>query len=166
MTAVLKLVPAWMWALLALLVAVGYLALRLDAEKDSRNAVTVERDSEREKVAQLTAANESRKRTQKLLLDLDTQHNQEQAKADETNKPMLTAVATGAQRVYVKASCPAAPVRATPAAPGKPDEEGRAELDPATAERILHAGVDGDDAIRQLSALQHYVSTVCLGGAK
>jgi prophage endopeptidase len=166
MTAVLKLVPAWMWVLLALLVAVGYLALRLDVEKDSRNAVTMERDSEREKVAQLTAANESRKKTQKLLLELDTQHIKEQAQADETNKPMLTAVATGAQRVYVKASCPAAPVRAAPAAPGKPDEEGRAELDPATAERILHAGVDGDDAIRQLNALQEYVSTVCLGRAK
>lgn len=160
MTAVLKVVPIWMWVLLALLVSVVYLALRLDTVKDARNAVTVERDAEREKVAQLTAANESRKKTQKLLLDLDTQHTQEQAKADETNKPLLAAVATGAQRVYIKASCPA--VRTSPSTPGKPDEEGPAELDPAVAERILHAGVDGDDAIRQLSALQKYVSTVCL----
>lgn len=163
MTAVLKLVPIWVWVALALLASIAYLALRLDTVKADRDAVTIERDAEREKVSQLNAANESRKKTQKLLLELDTQHTQEQAKADETNKPMLTAVATGAQRVYVKASCPA--VRAAPAAPGKPDEEGRAELDPATAERILHAGVDGDDAIRQLSALQHYVSTVCLGQA-
>ena len=161
MTAVLKLVPIWMWVLLALLASVVYLALRLDTVKDARNAITVERDAEREKVAQLAAANESRKKTQKLLLDLDTQHTQEQAKADETNKPLLAAVATGAQRVYVKASCPA--VRTTPSTTGQPDEEGRAELDPAVAERILHTGTDGDDAIRQLSALQQYVRTVCLG---
>jgi len=166
MTAILKLVPGWLWVALGLLALIAYLALSLDTVKADRDAVTIEREAEREKVTQLTAANESRKKTQKLLLELDTQHTQEQAKADETNKPMLTAVATGAQRVYVKASCPAAPVRATPAAPGKPDEEGRAELDPATAERILHAGADGDDAIRQLSALQGYVSTVCLGRAK
>ncbi|WP_349970915.1 lysis system i-spanin subunit Rz [Pseudomonas caspiana] len=161
MTALFKLVPMWVWVLVALLVAVAYLALRLDTVKVARDAVTVERDAEREKVGQLTAANESRKKTQKLLLDLDTQHTQDQAKADETNKPLLAAVATGAQRVYVKASCPA--VRTTPSPTGQPDEEGRAELDPAVAERILHTGTDGDDAIRQLSALQQYVRTVCLG---
>jgi prophage endopeptidase len=166
MTAILKLVPVWAWVALALLTSIAYLAVRLDSVKAGRVAVTIERDAEREKVTQLTAANESRKKTQKLLLKLDTQHIQEQAKADETNKPMLTAVATGAQRVYVKASCPAALVRAAPSASGKPDEEGRAELDPASAERILHTGVDGDDAIRQLTALQEYVSTVCLGRAK
>lgn len=154
MNAIFKMVPVWAWVLIASCLAIWLLWERLAA-------VTVERDAGREQVSQLTAANESRKKTQKLLLELDTAHTQEQAKADETNKPMLTAVATGAQRVYVKASCPA--VRATPAAPSKPDEEGRAELDPATAERILHAGVDGDDAIRQLSALQDYVNKVCLG---
>jgi prophage endopeptidase len=163
MTAVLKLIPVWMWVLLALLATVIYLTLRLDTVKDARNTVTVERDSEREKVVQLTVANESRKKTQKLLLDLDTQHTQEQAKADETNKPLLAAVATGTQRVFVKASCPATDVRAAAGPASKPDEEGRAELDPAVAERILHTGIDGDDAIRQLSSLQKYVSTVCLG---
>lgn len=156
MTAILKLIPIWLWVLVASAVTVWVLWSRLDA-------ATIERDAGREQVGQLTAANESRKKTQKLLLELDTAHTLEQAKADETNKPMLTAVATGAQRVYVKASCPA--VRAATAASGKPDEEGRAELDPATAERILHTGVDGDDAIRQLTALQQYVSTVCLGQA-
>ncbi|MCQ2994165.1 lysis protein [Pseudomonas syringae] len=164
MTAVLKLVPTWVWVLVALLVSVAYLALRLETVKAVRDAVTLDRDAEREKVKQLTAANESRKKTQKLLLDLDTQHTQEQAKADETNKPLLAAVATGAQRVYVKASCPA--VRTAPIPTGQPDEEGRAELDPAVAERILHTATDGDDAIRQLSALQQYVRTVCLGQAE
>ena len=163
MTVALKLVPVWVWVLLVLLVSVVYLALRLDSVTGARDGLVVERDAEREKVGQLTAANESRKKTQKLLLDLDTQHTQEQAKADAQNKPMLTAVATGTQRVYVKASCPATDLRATTSSTGQPDEEGRAELDPATAERILHTGVDGDDAIRQLSKLQAYVRTICLG---
>ena len=163
MTAVFKLVPVWAWMLLVLLASVVYLAFRLDSVKGARDDLAVERDAERVRVGQLTAANESRKKTQKLLLDLDMQHTQEQAKADAQNKPMLTAVATGAQRVYIKASCPAASLRATASSVGRPDEEGRAELDPATAERILHAGVDGDDAIRQLTALQTYVRTVCLG---
>jgi len=163
MTAVLRVIPVWVWVVLVLLASVAYLASRLDTVKGARNDLVVERDAEREKVEQLTAANESRKKTQKLLLDLDTQHAQEQAKADAQTKPMLTAVATGAQRVYVKASCPTADLRATTSSPRQPDEEGRAELDPATAERIFHAGVDGDDAIRQLTALQTYVRTTCLG---
>jgi len=166
MTAFLRVIPVWVWVVLVLLGSVAYLALRLDTVKGARDDLLVERDAERAKVGQLTAANESRKKTQKLLLELDTQHAQEQAKADAQNKPMLTAVATGAQRVYVKASCPAASVRAAPAPTSKSDEDSRAELDPATAERIFHAGVDGDDAIRQLSALQTYVRTVCLGQAK
>jgi len=114
-------------------------------------------------VTQLTAAAESRKKTQKLLLDLDTKHTKEQTDADAKNLPMLTTVAAGTQRVFVKASCPT--VRTTPTATSKPDAESRAELDPTTAERILHTGVDGDNAIRQLTTLQEYVSTVCLGGA-
>jgi prophage endopeptidase len=157
MTALFKLIPVWLWVGIAAALAIWLMWSRLEV-------VAAERDLQIERVGQLTAANESRKKTQKLLLDLDTAHALEQAKADETNTPMLTAVATGAQRVYVKASCPA--VRAAPIAPGKPDEEGRAELDPATAERILHTGVDGDDAIRQLTALQDYVSKVCMGGSQ
>lgn len=164
MTAILKLIPLWLWAALGALLAIGYLSSRLDDVKTDRDAVVVERDAQIEIVGQLKAAAESSKKTQKLLLDLDTQHTQEQAKADAQTKPMLTAVATGAQRVFVKASCPA--VRTTTSPASKPDADSRAELDPATAERILHTGVDGDNAIRQLIALQRYVKTVCLGQAE
>jgi prophage endopeptidase len=163
MSAFIKWIPLWGWIVLALLIASAYLAVRLDNVTTDRDVVALERDAGREKVRQLTAANESRKKTQKLLLDLDTRHTQEQARADEKNDAMLTAVANGAQRVYVNARCPA--VRAATRATGQSDEESRAELDPAVAERILHTGVDGDDAIRQLSALQEYVETVCLGRA-
>lgn len=161
MSALFRWIPLWGWVVLALLISSIYLALRLNTVTTDRDGVSLERDAEREKIRQLTAANESRKKTQKLLLDLDTRHTQEQARADEKNTAMLTAVATGVQRVYVNATCPA--VRPPASTIGQPDEESRAQLDPAVAERILHTGVDGDDAIRQLSALQEYVETVCLG---
>jgi prophage endopeptidase len=164
MSALLKAVPGWLWVIVLLVGALSLQTLRLDTFKTARDALKVERDAVQLEVEQLKAANESRKKTQRLLLDLDTQHTKDQATADETNKPLLVAVATGDQRVYVKASCPAA-VRATSATPGQPDETGRAELDPAVAARILTTGVDGDDAIRQLNALQRYVRTVCLGQA-
>jgi len=45
MTALLKLVPAWVWVVLAALAAVGYLSLRLDSVKDDRAAITAERDT-------------------------------------------------------------------------------------------------------------------------
>lgn len=164
MSAFFKWIPLWGWIVLALLIASTYLAVRLDNVTTDRDTVALERDAEREKIRQLTAANESRKKTQKLLLDLDTRHTQEQARADEKNAAMLTAVATGAQRVYVNASCPA--LRTAAPSTGQSDEESRAQLDPAVAERILHTGVDGDDAIRQLSALQEYVERVCLGQSR
>ncbi|WP_286762259.1 lysis system i-spanin subunit Rz [Pseudomonas sp. UBA2047] len=44
--------------------------------------------------------------------------------------------------------------------------EARAELDPAAAERIVAIANDGDDAIRQLTALQDYVRTACTGAAQ
>jgi len=39
--------------------------------------------------------------------------------------------------------------------------ETRAQLDPAHAERIVRIANDGDDAIRQLTALQDWVSKAC-----
>lgn len=44
------------------------------------------------------------------------------------------------------------------------DAEARAELDPATAERIVAIANDGDAAIIALTGLQDYVTRVCQGG--
>lgn len=54
MTALLKLVPAWVWVVLAALTAVGYLSLRLDSVKDDRAAITAERDTATARVDSLT----------------------------------------------------------------------------------------------------------------
>lgn len=54
MSAFLKLVPAWLWVVLAALAAVGYLSLRLDSVKDDRAAITAERDTAAARVDSLT----------------------------------------------------------------------------------------------------------------
>ncbi|WP_225786056.1 lysis system i-spanin subunit Rz [Pseudomonas sp. Marseille-P9655] len=119
-------------------------------------------DQATKQVRTLEAAAESRRNTIKLLADLDTQHTQERERANQTNASLRAAVAAGNKRLSVlTASTPAG--SATAASLGH--AEARAELDPAAAERIVRIANDGDDAIRQLNALQDYVLTACQGTA-
>ncbi|QKV66480.1 lysis protein [Pseudomonas sp. 43A] len=115
-----------------------------------------------EQVATLTKAAESRRNTQRLLAQLDTEHTKALTDAKTANNQLRTAVATGARRLSVKATCPA--VRSATGAARLDDAEARAELDPASAERIVATATDGDEAIVALTALQDYVSRVCLKG--
>lgn len=111
------------------------------------------------KVATLEAAAASRRNTQRLLLELDTKHTRELTNAQNTNAQLRAAVATGKRRLSVQATCPA--VGATTSPTGMDDDQARAELDPAAAERIVAIASDGDDAIRALNGLQEYVFTAC-----
>ncbi len=111
-------------------------------------------------IATLEAAAESRRNTQRLLLDLDTKHTQELTNAQNTNAQLRAAVATGKRRLSVKATCPA--VRGTASPTGMDDDQARADIDPASAERIVTIANDGDDAIRALSGLQDYITTACI----
>lgn len=122
--------------------------------------VTTSLDAATERVGTLERAADSRRNTQKLLLQLDTQHTQVQAHAQALNAARLARINSGADRLSVKAACPA--VRGTTPAAGLADDQARAELDPASAGRIVTTANDGDDAIRQLTALQDYVSTACI----
>ncbi len=112
------------------------------------------------KIETLEAAAESRRNTIKLLADLDTQHTQERERANQTNASLRADVAAGKRRLSVLATSCAA---GSATAPGLGHAEARAELDPAAAERIVAIANDGDDAIRQLNALQDYVRTACPG---
>lgn len=112
--------------------------------------------------ATLEAAAKSRRNTQRLLAQLDTEHTKALTDAQTANNQLRTAVATGAHRLSVKAACPA--VRATTGAARVDDAEARAELDPASAERIVATANDGDEAIVALTALQDYVNRFCLKG--
>ncbi|MDH0042444.1 lysis system i-spanin subunit Rz [Pseudomonas juntendi] len=117
-----------------------------------------------QQVATLQAAAESRRNTIKLLADLDTQHTQERERANQTNASLRADVATGNRRLSVLTAGLLA-AGSAPAA-GLGNAKTRAELDAAAAERIVAIANDGDDAIRQLTALQDYVRTACPGAAQ
>lgn len=111
-----------------------------------------------QRVRELENANESRKNTQRLLTQLDTEHTQERERANQTNANLRAAVAAGEHRLSVLAKCPAG---GSTGAGSLDHDQARAELDPAAAERIVRITNDGDDAIRQLTALQDYVRAAC-----
>lgn len=120
-------------------------------------------DQATKQISTLEAAADSRRNTIRLLADLDTQHTQERERANQTNASLRADVATGNRRLSVlAASCPAG----SAATAGVGHAEARAELDPAAAERIVRITNDGDDAIRQLNALQDYVRTACPGAVQ
>jgi prophage endopeptidase len=117
-------------------------------------------DTATERVGVLEAANASRKATQKLLTQLDTDNTKVLTDAQAQNKALLARVGTGAQRLSVPAKCPV--VRTGPSAGRVDDAEARAELDPATGQRIVAIANDGDEAIIALNSLIDWVSTACL----
>lgn len=116
----------------------------------------------RDQVTTLTNAADSRRNTQRLLADLDTEHTKALTDAQAIANQLRADVAAGARRLSVKATCPA--MRTAAGAASLDDAEARADIDPAAAERIVAITNDGDDAIHALSALQDYVSRVCLKG--
>ena len=107
----------------------------------------------------LNKAADSRRNTQRLLAQLDTDHTKELENAQADNQRLRTAVATGARRLSVPAKCPA--VRATTTTAGLDDAETRAELDPAAGERIIAIANDGDEGLIALRAAQDYINTFC-----
>lgn len=122
--------------------------------------VSTDLASATEQITTLEAATASRRNTQRLLADLDTQHTQELANAQATNNQLRADVAAGARRLSIKATCPA--VRTTAGAARVDDAETRADIDPAAAQRVVAITNDGDDAIRALTGLQDYINRVCL----
>lgn len=115
-------------------------------------------DTATQRVRELEASNESRKNTQRLLAQLDTEHTQERERANQVNAGLRADVAAGKRRLSALAtSCTAGPASTTSLGHG----QARAELDPAAAERIVRIANDGDDAIRALNTLQDWVRTAC-----
>ncbi|KIQ07318.1 lysis protein [Pseudomonas simiae] len=114
-----------------------------------------------DQISTLNKAVESRRKTQQLLTQIDTEKTKVLIDAQAQNKALLARVGTGAQRLSVPARCPV--VRAGSVPTGLDNAEERAELDPAAAQRIIATANDGDEAIIALTALQEWVSAKCLG---
>ena len=116
-------------------------------------------DTATEQVGTLERAAASRKATQKLLTQLDTDNTKVLTDAQAQNKALLARVGTGTQRLSVPAKCPV--VRPSPG-PGRVDDaEERAELDPATSQSLITIANDGDEAIIALNGLIDYVNAGC-----
>jgi len=147
--------------LIAALVACG-VVIYAGWQKIERQATQI--DQAVGKIETLEAAAESRRNTIRLLADLDTQHTQERERANQTNASLRADVATGNRRLSVLTSSLLAAGSAS--ATGLGNAKTRAELDAAAAERIVAIANDGDDAIRQLNALQDYVRTACPGAVQ
>lgn len=117
----------------------------------------------KDRIDTLERAAESRRNTQRLLAQLDTEHTKALTDAQTTNNQLRAAVATGARRLSVKATCPA--VRTAGTTAGLDHAEARAELDPATAERIVAIANDGDEGLIALRAAQDYIANICQKGS-
>lgn len=115
-----------------------------------------------DQIETLNRAAESRRNTQKLLTQLDTEHTKALTDAQAANSQLRTDVRNGARRLSVLAKCPA--VRDATTATGLGHAEARAELDPASGERIIDITDDGDQGLIALQAAQDYITNVCLKG--
>ncbi|MHC8404310.1 DUF2514 family protein [Pseudomonas sp. TMB3-21] len=93
MIAVLKLIPLWMWVVLAALVSIGYLVVRLDSVEDDRAVITAERDTATARVTSLT----NTLRLQRELTE-DINRVSDDAKAKTEHVTAAVAIADGRAR--------------------------------------------------------------------
>lgn len=160
MTALIKIIPLWVWALIASAMACGYLGLRLDAVK-------AERDYATDQASQASAREESIRHTLGLQRELyaDTQKvNDEYWQRVETAEAESARLAddlrTGNKRLSINATCVPGP---SPNAATIASTDGSSPRLTDSAERgylRLEAGIKQQRA--QVEGLQAYINTVCL----
>lgn len=99
-------------------------------------------------------------RQAKAVAAIDTKYTQELTLAQAESDRLRAAVRSGEQRLYINTTTPACSsgLPDTTTATSMDHAAGRAELDPAAAERIISLTDRGDRAIRQLTACQAYIS--------
>lgn len=88
MNALLKLVPAWVWVVLASLAAVGYLSLRLDSVKDDRAAIAAELDTATARVDSLT---HTLRIQREITNDINRVSDDAKAKTEHVSAAVVTA---------------------------------------------------------------------------
>ncbi|WP_157669281.1 lysis system i-spanin subunit Rz [Chitinibacter sp. GC72] len=91
---------------------------------------------------------------------LDAQHQKEMTDAQTEIDKLLRDARTRAVRLYAKPAKPATLGAFDSAAASSVNAEARCELDGETSADLISITADGDIAIRQLTALQDYVSII------
>lgn len=115
-----------------------------------------------EYVQSLRDAQKAAAEAEQALSDLDKKHTEALRNAETLRSSIFSDIDSGARWLSVpieNADCSGVPKAAS--ATGVDDDRARARIDPQAAGRIVRIAGDGDDAIRQLTALQEYVNTVC-----
>lgn len=108
---------------LAALLFAGSTWFLVDRVLQQRDTARSERDqalSERDAVIQI--ANQTAERLAEAAAN-DNKHTEELSNALKANQDLRASVGTGDQRLFIKASCPAANVRADPAGAGVADAD-------------------------------------------
>lgn len=171
----LKLAPAWVWWLLAVLIVGGAQQIRVGAEK--LEAATARKELAEQALlhqqdlatisnaaaAQSRNALEKQQAAEQALHDLDTIRLKERTDDLNENERLRLAVADGDRRLRIAGSCRASgsdvPAAACAASLG---DAGAVELTPAAGRSVfdIRAGIIADQAA--LRAAQDYIKEVCL----
>ena len=97
--------------------------------------------------------------------ELDTKHYEELRDAQKTIERLRADLAAGRRRLSVRVKRPVCPAKDTKTA-GLDHGTTRAELDGQAAQDLIGIVAEGDQAIRQLNALQDYVRLIHQEGKK
>lgn len=156
---------AYVWLIGAAVVAViaagcfaaGYHVRSLSAERDAAKIVASQNAAVADAQAQARA---KEKENAELHAKVDSQYF-DLANAQVESSNLRADLAAGRRRLSVRTTgtCTSG-VPANPAAAGLDDGAARADIDPADAVNIITITSEGDDAIRQLTALQQWAAGI------
>lgn len=146
----LRLIPIWVWALLACAGVIAFQAWRIDAKAAELSTVQGQYEA-----AQAQA--ESLKATLKLQRHIDKDTTEAFTNARKANDVLRADLAAGRKRVSVNATCVRDTGTSSPADAGTPRltpdaEQARADLELANEQNMV-----------QIRGLQRYIRQVCLG---
>lgn len=150
--------------MVGLAVASGLQELRLSASLNHQKAIHAEyvaSVAEAATAAVTAHANEA-DRMHEANSELDYKYTQELANAKAESDKLRDAVLAGERRLYINTKTPACSggVPSTTSTTSLDDGANRAELDPATANRIISLTDAGDEAIRKLTSCQLYACNI------
>ncbi|AQQ67477.1 hypothetical protein Mag101_07365 [Microbulbifer agarilyticus] len=127
-------------------------------------------EHEKYRRVQAEALNEARDLVDRLeslhrhsLADIDARYTKEVEDAQAENERLRADLLRGAIRLSIPAKCTASGMPSNTSATGGTNAASRADVDERAAGEILALTERGDKAIRQLSGLQEYVRSVCIG---
>lgn len=148
--ALLRLIPIWVWALLACAGVIALQAWRIDAKDAELSVVRGQWTAAKAKADSLQA-------TLKLQRQIDKDTTEAFTNARKANDVLRADLAAGRKRVSVNATCVRDTGTSGPADAGTPRltpdaEQARADLELANEQNMV-----------QIRGLQRYIRQVCLG---